>query len=116
MELVRPDSFRNGTAFFDFTPRIIYKKSRCHADSGMMEFYGGKLNHIWVDLFVIDRLPKGRAAIALTRLLQKVVYGLAMGHRYQLDFEKYTAGFRLAVGELAGAAGAMTNKPLEAMK
>ena len=26
MELVEPDSFHGGKAFFDFTPRIIYKK------------------------------------------------------------------------------------------
>ena len=53
MELVEPDSYRGGKAFYDFTPRIIYKKSRCHEDTAMMEFYGGKLNHIWVDLFIL---------------------------------------------------------------
>lgn len=32
MELVEPDSFHGGKAFFDFTPRIIYKKSRMHPE------------------------------------------------------------------------------------
>lgn len=116
MELVMPDAFRGGKAFFDFTPRIIYKKSRCHADSAMMEFYGGKLNHIWVDLFVIDRLPRGKAAIVMTRLLHKVVYGLAMGHRYQLDLKKYRAGERLAVGVLAAAGRRIPMKTIFAMQ
>ena len=26
MELLEPDSYRGGKAFYDFTPRIIYKK------------------------------------------------------------------------------------------
>ena len=52
MELVEPDSFHGGKAFFDFTPRIIYKKSRMHPDSDKMDYYDGKLNHLWVDLFI----------------------------------------------------------------
>ena len=45
MELVEPDSFHGGKAFFDFTPRIIYKKSRMHPDSNKMDYYDGKLCH-----------------------------------------------------------------------
>ena len=39
MELVEPDSFHEGKAFFDFTPRIIYKKSRMHPDSNKTVSY-----------------------------------------------------------------------------
>ena len=38
MELLEPDSFRGGKAFYDFTPRIIYKNSRCHGDTPEMAF------------------------------------------------------------------------------
>ena len=68
MELVEPDSFHGGKAFFDFTPRIIYKKSRMHPDSDKMDYYDGKLNHLWVDLFILDKLPKGKAAAEMTRV------------------------------------------------
>ena len=61
MELLEPDSYRGGKAFYDFTPRIIYKKSKCHEDSPEMQYYEGKLNHIWVDLFILDKLPASRA-------------------------------------------------------
>lgn len=101
MELIMPDSFRGGRAFYDFTPRIIYKNSRCHADSGFMEFYEGKLNHLWVDLFVIDPLPASKAGAEVTRFLHKAVYGMAMGHRYHLDFKKYSPIHKLLVGGLA---------------
>ena len=36
LELVEPDSFRNGKGFYDFTARIIYKNSRCHEASRQM--------------------------------------------------------------------------------
>lgn len=101
MELVEPDSLRGGKAFFDFTPRIIYKNSRCHENTPQMRFYEGRLNHLWVDLFIIDRLPASRLGIRVTRLLQQAVYGMAMGHRDSLDFTKYSLMNRLFVGVLA---------------
>lgn len=101
MELLEPDSYRGGRAFYDFTPRIIYKNSRCHGEGPEMEFYGGKLNHLWVDLFIIDRLPASSAGAAVTRFLHKAVYGMAMGHRYELDFSKYSPLYKLFVGGLA---------------
>lgn len=102
-ELLEPEGFRGGKAFYDFTARIIYKNSRCHGDTPMMEFYEGKLNHIWVDLFIIDRLPAGKLAASVTKLLHMGVYGLAMGHRYELDLKKYSLMNRIFVGVLAAA-------------
>ena len=102
MELLLPDSYRDGKAFFDFTPRIIYKNSRCHEDSPEMNFYGGKLNHIWVDLFILDKLPASPAGAAVTRFVHKAIYGLAMGHRPGLDFKKYSLVHKIFVGGLAG--------------
>ena len=102
MELLLPDSYRDGRAFFDFTPRIIYKNSRCHQDSPEMNFYGGKLNHIWVDLFILDKLPASPAGAAVTRFVHKAIYGLAMGHRPGLDFKKYSLIHKIFVGGLAG--------------
>ena len=102
MEMLLPDSYRDGKAFFDFTPRIIYKNSRCHQDSPEMNFYGGKLNHIWVDLFILDKLPASPAGAAVTRFVHKAIYGLAMGHRPGLDFKKYSLVHKIFVGGLAG--------------
>ena len=33
MELLMPEDFQGGRAFFDFTARVIYKNSRRHEDS-----------------------------------------------------------------------------------
>lgn len=102
MELVLPGQFHGGTGFYDFTPRIIYKNSRTHEDDGEMAFYDGKLNHLWVDLFVLDALPDSRIGAIAAKGIQAGIYGLAMGHRYQLDYSKYSLMQKLAVGGLAG--------------
>ena len=116
MELLDPDCYRGGKAFYDFTPRIIYKNSRCHEDSGMMSFYEGKLNHLWVDLFVIDRLPAGKTAAALTKFLHLAVYGLAMGHRYRLDYGKYSPLQKLMVAGMATVGRLIPMKAIFAMQ
>lgn len=101
MEFLDCKSFRGGKAFYDFTSRILYKNSRTDEDTPMMSYYEGKLNHLWVDLFIIDELPKSKASAALTLFLHKAIYGLSMGHRYRLDFTGYSLFHKLAVGGLA---------------
>ncbi len=98
MELVTPDSFRGGKAFYDFTARIIYKNSQMHDNTEEMQYYDGKLNHLWVDLFTIDELPQKKWAANITLLMHKVIYLLSMGHRHHLDFAKYSPFYKAAVG------------------
>lgn len=101
MELLEPEDLRGGRAFYDFTARIIYKNSSTHEDSEEMRFYEGKLNHLWVDLFTIDELPENKISSTITLLLHTVIYGLAMGHRYKLDFKKYSLINKICVAALA---------------
>ena len=54
-----------------------------------------------VDLFILDKLPASRAGAEFTRFLHKAVYGMAMGHRYKLDFGKYSLMHKIFVGGLA---------------
>lgn len=101
MKLLEPRQLQGGNAFYDFTPRIIYVNSQTHEDGEEMKFYGGGLNHLWVDLFILDKLPENKAAAAFTRFLQMAVYGLAMGHRYRLDYSKYSLMNKIFVAALA---------------
>lgn len=112
MELLMPWDFQKGRAFFDFTARIIYKNSRIHEESSETRYYEGKMNHLWVDLFTLDVLPQNKLSSSVTLLLHKIIYGMAMGHRYQLDFGKYSVFHKLAVGSLS-AAGRLV--PLKAL-
>lgn len=116
MELVCPGEFHGGEGFYDFTARIIYKNSQMHEDTPMMQFYDGKLNHLWVDLFTIDRLPISRLGTVLTLFLQKAVYGLAMGHRYRLDYSGYSFLHKVFVKVLATAGKAIPLRHLIAFQ
>ena len=101
MEFLEPRQLGGGNAFYDFTPRILYLNSQTHEDQEEMKFYGGKLNHLWVDLFIQDTLPENKMAASLTKLLQTGIYGLAMGHRYRPDYSKYNLASKALVGVLA---------------
>ena len=97
MELMDCRTLHGGKGFYDFTFRILYLPSRKHEDGPEMRYYDGKLNHLWVDLFVLDELPDSAWGAALARGLQTLVYGLAMGHRYELDFSRYRGAAKAAV-------------------
>lgn len=103
MRLMDYRSFHKGKGFYDFTPRILYLPSKKHEDGPEMDFYDGKLNHLWVDLFILDELPDKKSKASLTLFLHKAIYGLAMGHRYQVDYSKYGKKEKLMIGGLAAA-------------
>ena len=111
MEFLEPPQIGDGKAFFDFTPRILYLNSRTHEDSREMAFYGGKLNHLYVDIFIQDELPEGKRQAAWTRLKNTMIYGLAMGHRFRLDFSKYSPLQKCVVAVLS-AAGRLLPMPV----
>ena len=106
LSLLLPDTFAGGSRFYDFTPRIIYEFSRRRKPDGETAFYEEKLNHLWVDIFILDRLPDNPAAAKSLILRHKALYLLAMGHRQKLDMKKYTAVQKLPVlgGSTAGKA------------
>ncbi len=97
MKLLLPDSFAGGTRFYDFTPRIIYLKSRRRIPDRETAFYEEKLNHLWVDLFILDRLPDSRGAASGRIARQKAVYAAAMGHRWGINLAKYPGMLKAAV-------------------
>ena len=101
LEFLEPRQLGDGDAFYDFTPRILYLDSQTHESGEEMAFYGGKLNHLWVDLFIQDTLPENVLAARFTKLLQVGIYGLAMGHRYRLDYSKYSLAGKAVVACLA---------------
>ena len=103
MKLLEPHQLAGGEAFYDFTPRILYLHSKTHEDSPEMQYYEGRLNHLWVDLFIQDDLPQCKVKAAGIRAVHTLICGLAMGHRYELDHSKYGPLAKIAVKILAGA-------------
>lgn len=112
MSLLRPEDLQGGKAFYDFTARIIYDNSRMHREeNSRQQFFEGKLNHLWVDLFVLDRVPDGKVSAAVTLFAQKVIYGLSMAHRDALDYSQYNLIGKLQVAVLS-TAGRLIPMPL----
>ncbi len=76
--------------FYDFVPKITYKKLRV-SQAGLDDvFYGGKYSHPALDIFVIDKVPDSRIGQAVHTKLLILIYGLAMGHRLKIDYSKYS--------------------------
>lgn len=101
MTFVEPNEYHGGKAFFDFVPRILYDKSQKFAESEKMAFYDDKISKLWVDIFILDALPGGKIAKPMTKLAHCVVYGLALGHRYQINYSDYQGIMKLFVGVLS---------------
>lgn len=97
LELLMPSDIKKGKVFYDFTPRIILKRSKRHKDSKEDSFYDNKLNHLWVDIFILDALPKSRLVGKVVKNLHKFIYLLAMGHRYKLDYKKYSGIHKILI-------------------
>ncbi|MBQ7876717.1 MAG: LicD family protein [Clostridia bacterium] len=76
--------------FYDFVPKITYKKM-CVAQAGLDDsFYGGKYSNPALDIFVIDKVPNSKIGQALHTKLLIFIYGMAMGHRREIDYSKYS--------------------------
>ena len=112
MELVMPDELGDGDSFYDFTPRIIFINSGRHAESEETNYYGGKLNHLWVDIFILDNIPDSCFCDKLIRFKQKMLYGFAMSKRYKLDLGKYKGLDRVKVAVLAAIGRTMDMKDI----
>ena len=97
LEFIMPNEFKNGKVFYDFTPRIIYKPSARYKNNDKKDPYEGKLNHLWVDIFILDKLPKSKSLQKFVLFNQKLIYLFSMGHRKKLELKKYKGTMKLAV-------------------
>ncbi len=86
--------------FYDFVPKITYKKLKI-SQAGIDEsFYQGKYSNPALDIFVIDKVPDSKCGQALHTKLLILIYGLAMGHRREIDYSKYSRAEAFVVGIL----------------
>lgn len=99
-QLVFPNEFNHH--FFDFVPRIIVKNSQLRNTMQEDEFYGNMQNRVALDIFILDSTSSNKFIQKLHTLRHKMIYGLAMGHRYKIDYRKYSFANKMFVGILAG--------------
>lgn len=99
-------------AFYDFTPKLVYENSRKRLPDEETAFYREELNHICADIFILDEISERPLARRLQILLNKMIYGMAMGHRRELDFSKYSLLQKIQVALLAAAGSVVSMKTL----
>ena len=99
LKLVEPqDLFPN---FHDFVCRVIDTRYTWHKETEEDRFYGNLQNHISIDIFFVDYSGNTLCEVRFFTLLHKIIYGLAMGHRYTQKYEKYTPLLKLQASTLA---------------
>ncbi len=101
IELVKPVDIGGGKAFFDFTPKLVWTRSRKHFEDPESNYYDNIPNKVCVDLFVIDKISESELWRKLHIIKMYIIYGMAMGHRYKLDYSKYKGLQKLQVITLA---------------
>lgn len=69
-------------SFYDYIPRIIDDRYLCHDPAEEDIFYGNKLNHLSIDIFIVENGANSSTGVRLLAIQQKMLYGLAMGHRF----------------------------------
>lgn len=76
--------------FYDFVPKITYKKMNILQNAEDEIFYQGKYSNPQLDIFVIDKVPNGKPGQMIHTKLLILIYGMAMGHRRTIDYSKYS--------------------------
>jgi len=83
--------------FYDYIPHVIYENSQIRADDDKTHFYQGYLNHIMLDIFIIEDTSEIRWRQGIQRLKLKLLYGLGWSHRYRLNYSDYTGPQKVGV-------------------
>ena len=87
--------------FYDFVPRVVDTRYLLRKETEADRAYGNGQNHVCIDIFQHFHVPEGAAGRKAARLKMTLIYGLAMGHRYDLDYGKYTFLQKIAVGMMS---------------
>ena len=93
--LVEPEEF--SPHFYDFVIRIIDTRFLLRKEKEEDRFYANLQNHLGIDVFLQFYVPDSalRRKWAYYRL--SLIYGMGMGHRYQIEYGKHSAAEKTAI-------------------
>lgn len=77
--------------FYDFIPRVQDTRYLWHEPNEVDKKYNNLQNYICVDIFCVSNSGQSNLEKSLYVFRQKLIYGLAMGHRPYKDTAKYSA-------------------------
>lgn len=96
MQLQLPYEMAKDGRFYDFIGRVVSLSSRRHAPDEKSGFFNEKINHLWIDIFVMDNIPDSRFGAAIASAGQKLLYALSLGHR-KMSYVNSSKGRKLAL-------------------
>ncbi|MBE7064422.1 MAG: LicD family protein [Ruminococcaceae bacterium] len=99
MRLVEPEDLSPN--FYDFIARVQDTRYHWHEPTEEDIKYDNKQNYICVDIFTSIDCSDSEFGIKMYALKQKILYGMAMGHRADIDYSKYSFMQKLQAGILS---------------
>lgn len=90
-------------AFYDLVVRIADTGALLRKEKDEDRFYGNCQNHPGVDVFIIFRVPDGDLGRKMARMRISAIYGLGMGHRYSIEYDKHSGAEKLVIRALSAA-------------
>lgn len=110
IQLIEPKDF--APRFFDCVPRVADTRYLLRKETEADRAYGNRQNHVCVDVFTHFRVPESALGRKLAKMKITLVYGLAIGHRFDMDYSKYTPVQKIAVGAMSLAGKLIPAKAL----
>ena len=89
--------------FHDFVDRIFWVNDVYREGDEYKKYFNGLYQYLWIDIFVYDNIPKKQFII--TVLKQKIIYGLALGHRLKYKYNKDASLFINIIGIILSVFG-----------
>lgn len=87
--------------FYDFVYRVVDTRYNWHEPTKEDLFYENKQNHVCVDIFLVANSADNLLGAKWMILKQKILYGLALGHRYKINTKDATLQQRFQVAILS---------------
>ena len=79
--------YKDDLHFYDFVDRLFYTKTVYREEPKYANYFDGMYQYLWLDIFVLDDTVPSLMKKQYFKL--KTIYGLAMAHRYNIDYHKY---------------------------
>lgn len=99
LHIIGPEAYASG--FYNFVVHIYDDRYQVRKQTQEDLYYRNLKNYVCTDVFIVDKAPKS-AILRKIQLMKAICfYGMAMGHRYQLDWSKYKPLQRVGIALLS---------------
>ncbi len=95
LHLIEPQDF--SPFFYDFVFKIVDDRWLLRKETKADRAYKNNENRVGVDVFVCTGCPNNIIGQKIFILKHKILYGMAMRYRYELEYSKYTKLQRIQV-------------------